>query len=194
MFRRRNRRSFSQNLRETVWPSMGWERTWYYVRHRVMRHETTPGEIASGIAIGLSVSFTPLLGTHVWQAILFSWLFRANILAGVLGTLLGNPWTFPFMWWLSYKAGALTFAWLGFAAAIDMPDTLTLDYLLANPLKLLMPMTVGGIICAVLSWPVTYAITYYPVKGLHRAYRFQKLHRQRRLLQRRRIAQRGNGE
>lgn len=177
MFGRRIKLNLIQRIRQSVWPDMGWDRTWHYYRHRMLRHSATPAEIASGLAIGAGLSFTPLLGTHFAQAIFFAWVFRANILSGFLGTIVGNPWTFPAMFWLSYKVGEAVFAALGFGHLIDMPDTMTLEYLLANPLKLLVPMTIGGYVCAVVSWPVFYTLMYYPVKAMHKTYHHQKTQR-----------------
>ncbi len=43
------------------------------------------------------ISFTPLFGFHILIAMLMAKLMRGNIVAAVLGTLIGNPFTFPFI-------------------------------------------------------------------------------------------------
>ena len=166
-------------MRESVWPSMGWDRAYHYLRHRILRRGATPAEIASGLAIGAGVSFTPLLGTHLAQAAFFAWIFRANVVSSMVGTAAGNPWTFPFMFMLSYKVGELIFAIFGAHDLIAMPDIVTMQYLIDHPFRLMLPMVLGGYVCALIAWPVFYVLLYYPVHKMHLAYRHQKMKRQR---------------
>ena len=51
------------------------------------------------------VSFTPLLGLHFLLAIIFAYMIRGNFIAALIGTVVGNPITFPFIWGLIYKVG-----------------------------------------------------------------------------------------
>ena len=66
----------------------------------------SPNAIALGFACGSMVSFTPLLGLHFILAIVFAYLIRGNLIAALLGTIVGNPITFPFIWGMIYKVGA----------------------------------------------------------------------------------------
>jgi uncharacterized protein (DUF2062 family) len=187
MFKRRSPLNPAQQLKEMIWPSMGWDRAYYYFRHRLFRNADSAHKISGGLSLGMAVSFTPFLGTHLLQAIFFAWLFRFNVVAAVIGTLGGNWWTFPAMFWLDYVVGSAIFNALGVDELIAMPETMTLQFLFENPLKLLLPLTLGGIICAILSWPVCYVLLYWPVRGMRRAYRYQRLRlvRARRQLKRR---------
>ena len=36
-----------------------------------------------------------------------AWILRGSMAAAIIGTLFGNPWTFPFIWYLSYEVGKL---------------------------------------------------------------------------------------
>lgn len=65
----------------------------------------TPSSIAAGTAMGVMVSFTPFVGLHTLLAIVLAWLFRVNVLAAAIGTIVGNPWTFPFIWAAVYYTG-----------------------------------------------------------------------------------------
>lgn len=65
--------------------------------HRLRRLPDTPHRICLGIACGAFVSFLPIFGLHFLAAALLAWLLRANVLASLLGTFWGNPFTFPFM-------------------------------------------------------------------------------------------------
>jgi len=70
-----------------------------------MRISSAPHDVAAGAAAGVAVSFTPLVGAHITLAILAAVLLRGNVLAAVLGTIVGNPLTFPFFWGISYQVG-----------------------------------------------------------------------------------------
>ena len=78
-----------------------------YIRHRVVRLPDTPHRIAAGIACGAAVSFTPFIGFHILLAIALAFVLRVNAVAAVIGTVIGNPWTFPFIWVLIYELGAM---------------------------------------------------------------------------------------
>ena len=52
-------------------------------------------------------SFTPLVGLHIVLGCLMALIVRGNFLAVAVGTLVGNPWTFPFMWLAGYELGKL---------------------------------------------------------------------------------------
>ena len=46
----------------------------------------TPEAIASGVAIGIFIGFTPLIGLKTVLTILFAWLTRSNIIAAVVAS------------------------------------------------------------------------------------------------------------
>lgn len=77
-----------------------------YLWHRVLRLHGTPYSIAAGIACGAAVSFTPIIGGHFVLAALVAWLIGGNIVASLIGTAVGNPWTFPFIWLWTFKLGS----------------------------------------------------------------------------------------
>lgn len=107
MFRRRERRNFLANLRETVWPRSGWGRAFRYIKHRVNRLPDRPHRIALGVWAGVLVSFTPLFGLHFAIAAAVAWILRGNIIAAILATFFGNPVTFPIIAVFSIRLGHL---------------------------------------------------------------------------------------
>lgn len=190
IFKRGTPRGTWKKLKEALWPSMGWVRTVDYYRHRIFRTGDSTYKIATGMATGIAVSFTPFLGTHFLQAAFFSWLLRGNMIAGMLATWFGNPWTFPFIFWLTYHVGVWLCGLFGLGGFVILPDGLAFgslineplvffDYLFSNPLTLLLPLTVGGILCGILSWPVAYVVLYYPVRQARRVYRAGRVRRRK---------------
>lgn len=105
MFRRRTKVSRFRLLADFFWPSIGFRRSSKYIGYRLARLKGSPYSLAAGFACGAAVSFTPLIGLHFLLAGLTAWILRASILASALGTAVGNPWTFPFIWTMLYKLG-----------------------------------------------------------------------------------------
>src|SRR5687768_11738955 len=103
ILKRRNPRPALAKIRQGLWPSMGWGRTLRYYRHRVFRTGDSTYRITAGLASGMAVSFSPFIGTHVGQGLALAWLLRASLLASFIGTALGNPATYPFIFWAAYK-------------------------------------------------------------------------------------------
>ncbi len=140
-----------------------------YAQLRLIRLKGTTRSIATGFAFGASISFTPLPGTHIFTAAGLTLLSRGNVLASVVGTLVGNPWTFPLMWWGAYKTGNFAFSLFG-AQISAMPHTIDWDYMMNeitnHPMDLIIPWITGGFILMVLSWPIFYILVYRMVAKL----------------------------
>jgi uncharacterized protein (DUF2062 family) len=107
VFRRRDKPPVLSRLREAVAPRGGWRRAIEYIGYRIRRLPDTPHRIALGLACGVFMSFTPLFGFHVFGAMALAWILRANVLASLLGTLAGNPVTFPVIASVSLSLGRL---------------------------------------------------------------------------------------
>jgi hypothetical protein len=152
MFKRRKPLSLLENLAQFFWPSMGWMRSFHYARHRLVRVADTTHKIALGLAIGAAVSFTPLVGTHFIQAGLLAYVLRGNVFSAMIGTFVGNPWTFPFLWWAGFSFGGYLFGALGFEGASELPAEITLaavwELIKTQPMSLFLPWMLGGYLLA----------------------------------------------
>jgi uncharacterized protein (DUF2062 family) len=162
IMKRRHKRHIHHKAREFIWPSMGWRRTFRYFKLRILRLQDHPKKIARGIASGVSVCFTPLPFTHFIQSVLLAALTRGNVLAALIVSWIGNPWTYPFMWWAAYKVGVYTFGQVGWDVP-DLPSDYTFemfwDVLRTDPIPLMLPWIVGGYIMTALSWVAVYFIS-----------------------------------
>lgn len=107
VFKRRDKLSNSQRMRELVYPTGGWRRAISYIGLRLRRLPDRPARIARGIACGVFVCFTPFFGFHFVLAVLFAWMVKGNKVAAFLATLVGNPLTFPFIAGISIELGEL---------------------------------------------------------------------------------------
>jgi uncharacterized protein (DUF2062 family) len=95
IFKRRNRPGPLARVLEIVQPKKSWRRGFTYVGRRVQRLPDTPHRIALGFACGALASFTPLFTLHILVAVAMAWVVRGNFIAAALGTIVGNPVTFP---------------------------------------------------------------------------------------------------
>ncbi len=122
-------------------------------KYKIFRIKDFPESVAIGMAWGASVSVTPALGFHLITCYLGTWIMRGNLIAATVGTIVGNPWTFPFFFYLDYKIGVLFL--------FDEMDSyeLKLKFLFENFDKLFLPTFVGSIPIAIVVWLTTYYIT-----------------------------------
>jgi uncharacterized protein (DUF2062 family) len=130
-----------------------------------------------GFAIGVAVSFTPLLGFHLLLTVALAWLLRGNVIAGGVGTAVGNPLTFPFIWASSYEVGHLILR----GSVADAPQRL--HHLLTREslwdiLPLAKPLLVGSAPLGAAAGGLAYILVYNGVAAYQES-------RRRRLAERR---------
>ncbi|MBT6313260.1 MAG: DUF2062 domain-containing protein [Alphaproteobacteria bacterium] len=172
MFGRRKPQGTTDKVRAWLWPRGGFKRVLRYLWRRVARIRATPHGIAAGFAAGAAVSFLPLLGLHFVLGAALALATRASVIAAILGTAVGNPWTFPFIWLGSYKLGhAIGIGKDGVAdSSIGQSLKTAADDLLSGHFRdaaieswpVLAPALVGGAIMAAVVWALLY-FTIRPV-------------------------------
>jgi uncharacterized protein (DUF2062 family) len=191
MFKRRKPQPVHHRVGNLIWPRIGFRRSMTYIWHRVARLHGTPHSIAGGFAAGAAVSFTPFVGSHFVLAAILAWVTRSNVVAGLIGTAVGNPWTFPFIWFWVYEVGRKLGAG---GAGHAQPDALAIivnlpgvmgrallsfdvDWAYLNNLwAVLWPMIVGSIPTSILVWLAFY-LSLRPVVA---TYQHKRIERRRR--------------
>ena len=179
LFRRRQGPNFFRRMLHFLWPQRGLQRGWRYLWHRMTRISATPHTIALGAAVGAFASFTPLLGLHFFIAAALALALGGSVLASAVGTAVGNPLTFPFIWLASYNLGAML---LGYRQRtrirIDLPED-TAVLLFTDPGEVwrafwsaidpfFVPMLVGGIPLGVACGLAVYVVVRSAVAGYQR--------------------------
>ncbi len=180
LFRRRQKPGAKERFQAWVWPRRGWRRAMNYVLHRVKRLPGSPHAIALGFAAGAFASFTPLVGFHFLLGFLVAYLIGGNLIASALGTFVGNPLTFPFIWFATYTVGSLILGIeLDQAATSAMPvielGTLWTDWgqfwldFWDKIWPVIKPMLVAGVpmgiaVGALCYWLVKMAVSAYQTK------------------------------
>jgi uncharacterized protein (DUF2062 family) len=173
LFRRREAESFLERMRVHVWPRRSWSRSSRYVVYRLRRLSDTPHAVALGFAIGVFTAATPYLGTHMVMAALLAWIIGGSVVAALLGTFLGNPLTYPLLWYSTYEVGNLMLRGKVDQKTIDLSGGIfqkSLDQLW----PILKPMTLGSIPVGL----ALAALSYVLVRPMVDAYK----HRRRREL------------
>ena len=188
LFRRRTRQTFGQKLRVWLWPTRSWGRSLRHVRRRVLRLRATPHAIAAGFAAGVFAAFTPFLGLHFLIAFALAWCIAGNMAAAALGTVAGNPVTFPFIWASTLETGRYIIAAdvSNGVAPLRLHQAFRQFDLAAIWTPYLKPMLVGSIPIGALGGLVAYGIVYLTSRSFQNA-------RSKRLLVRRLGARQNHG-
>lgn len=175
LFKRRKPAGWIETFRISLWPRHSWARSWRYISKRVVRLRATPHTIALGVCAGTLASFSPFIGLHFVLAFIIAWIMRANIIAAALGTFVGNPITFPFIWFATYELGVhlLNVPSIGegpITIAAEMAKiiglTVSFQWIQAAQIfnhlwmPIIYPMLIGGLILGT----VSAAFLYFPVK------------------------------
>ena len=151
-------------------------RTKKYISLSIKRIKGTPQALSLGLATGIAISFTPFIGLHALLAIFISWVIGGSMAAALIGTLFGNPWTFPFIWYFTFEIGQfINYGFLSheeeFSFTIIKKEISTLLIILKNiivfanipelqenveKLKLIPFMVVGSIPLVFITWVLSY--------------------------------------
>ena len=133
---------------------------------KLIRVKDSKDKLAVGFACGSMVSFTPFIGFHFLLAVFFAYVMRGNIIASLIGTFVGNPFTFPFIWIFIYKVGNIFF---------KNDKTFSLEFtfqgLFNQGYDILIPMMIGSLIVSIPIW----FISYFTVKFLMSSFKKRKL-------------------
>ena len=155
------------------------------MRHRLARIPGTPYAIAAGFACGAAVSFTPFLGLHFLLAALLAWIIGANILTSAMGTVVGNPWTFPAILPATYYLGCWLLGMTGtenFLGHVnDILSQYNLLHIISSPVDtlgpflqtIIFPMFIGGLLLGSIIW----IILYWILEKLVREYKHKRYSR-----------------
>ena len=119
-------------------------------KYKLIRIKDFPESVAIGLSWGIAISLTPLLGFHLIICYLGTWIMRGNIIAATVGTIIGNPWTFPIFFYVDYKIGTLFFF-----EKMDFYE-FKINFFINNFDNLFYPTLVGSLPLAIAAWFCTY--------------------------------------
>ena len=173
MFRRRVPLSFTGRVKEILWPRKGFSRLYSYLVQRVLRMPGSAYSLASGFACGVAVSFTPLVGFHLLLACGLAYIIRGNLATALLGTIFGNPWTFPIIFVLLQAIGEGVIRSFGFFSESTKPQV---GDVYGQFMAYFIPMALGGVLMFLVSWVISFSICYWGIVSW-RDHRMRKRHK-----------------
>lgn len=167
LFRRKKPVGWLGQARRFLWPRKGFARPFLYHAKCTLRIRDNAHAIALGVACGAFVSFTPLFGFHILLAIALAWLLSGNMVAAAVGTIVGNPLTFPPILLATYRTGTFILgrsasrdgAAENFLSTIFHADAPVHEVLIRMWEPLVLPMLVGGVPIGLAVGGAAYAVT-----------------------------------
>jgi uncharacterized protein len=176
MFNSRENRGWRRAMIDFVWPRRGFRNAWNYRMLRLSRMRVCPHRLSLGFAAGAFASFTPLIGLHFILALVLALVVRGNVLASAVGTVVGNPVTFPFIWLATYQLGSRIIGVTPIAgsgapsAPGDAAAAAAAAWYEFGPIfqETLWPMLVGAIPLGLIGGAASYALCYATLTRLRR--------------------------
>ncbi len=113
---------------------------------RLVKIRGQPREIALGFALGLFVGTSPYMGFQTAVSVFAASLLRWNKISAAIGVWISNPVTAPFLYTITYMAGA---EMMGIRGTPPSAQSIESAHFLANIAKapeILWILTLGGII------------------------------------------------
>jgi uncharacterized protein (DUF2062 family) len=184
LFRRRKPLRFYEKLNHFMWPKRGWRRAIRYYSKRLLRMTDTPHSIAAGFAVGVAFATTPFIGFHYLLGVIGSFLVRGNVVAAVVGTTVGNPLTFPFIWFATFETGNMILSWFGRETTSHSADHLAhhlWNDSMASLWPIIEPMLIGCIPIALVAGSIAYLTVFFAADA------FQASRRERFAIRRREL-------
>ncbi len=112
--------------------------------------------LASGLSIGVFFSMTPFFGFHLLLSILVAWCLRSSVLMAILGTAVGNPFTFPFILIAATYIGYLLFKYTNIEPFL--PNSISIgSWEISIPWEVIM----GGVVLGFIVGLCFYIVVYY---------------------------------
>ena len=140
-----------------------------FLFHKVkkLKHiKDSPHQIALGFAFGVWTNFTPIFGFHYIIAVILSFLFKANMIATIIGVAItGLPFIFPFFMMISWFVGSIFF---------DTSQSKTLTFELDSFLNTVTEKFLEIFIGSILLFPIITAIVYFPVFYVLKSWKLRK--------------------
>lgn len=127
---------------------------------RLIRIRGTPHEIGMGMALGLYIGMTPLMGAHMVIAVFFAMMLKWNKLAAAIGVWVTNPITALPIYGINYMMGAkVTGVTRPLRLGGELHFSLLIDILMKAP-EIFWTLLVGGMITGIPLAVAGYYFTY----------------------------------
>jgi uncharacterized protein (DUF2062 family) len=140
-----------------------WTEPWRKAYQRFLKIRGHPREISLGFALGLFVGMTPFMGLHTAIGVLLAALFKWNKISAALAVWISNPFTAPFIYWMTYLVGARV---LDYQNSYALPAHFDLDallYIVRSAPEIIGVLVVGGIVTGIPLSVAGYFLAYFTI-------------------------------
>lgn len=164
-----------------------------FVKFRLLHVDDSAQRMARGIAAGVFVAYSPLLGLHMLLALIVAQLIRANKALAVMAAWMSNPLTFVLIYYPSYQLGRVILPIFHQKPQVEIDQiqdmlnqTFSPSYMLVNLFtadywkqaaavftKIGLETCIGGLILGTIAALISYRIAFYFIIG----YRTRKAER-----------------
>ena len=137
---------------------------------RFLKIRGHPREIALGMALGLFIGMTPVMGLHMIIAVPLAALFKWSKISAGIGVWITNAVTAPFIYYITWLVGARLIG-IEKPSGMDPGQGLTGLYkMLLKAPEIFWAMTIGGIVLgiplAVAGYYVSYSVLHKYQQGI----------------------------
>jgi uncharacterized protein (DUF2062 family) len=156
-----------------------WKRAKRFCVYHVLHADDPPHRLALGIAVGMFVTFTPLIGFQMMISVFLAWLLGANKLVGVPLVWISNPFTIIPIYFPCYQLGCKL---LGVPVVSEQWKQLGTEWkeLLGDPattwglkvkfwwqglMEFIGPLCVGCLVVATVAGVLSYYISLYAIRS-----------------------------
>lgn len=151
-----------------------------YVYLRLVRINAPAESIALGLALGVFSGALPFLSLQMVIAVSLAFVFRANLVAAVLGTWWSNPFNWAIIFPIFYLLGKAFVP--GEVVAVSTQELVQAPFfeLIQRSWQWLLITSLGGVIAGI---PMA-LVTYFVALRIIRAYRLARVHQKNERLRR----------
>lgn len=142
-----------------------------HVYMKVLRIKSTPNAIAMGMGLGVFIGMLPIIPLQTVLVLAIALLLRCSKLAALIGTLVTNPLTIPFLYLMMLRIGRF---FLPETRGRLNPDHWTIGELLQAGWHFYGGILLGGFILAIPSAILAYFLTLALTRA-HQSRRARKM-------------------
>lgn len=147
--------------------------------YKVLHADDPPHRLALGIAVGMFVTITPLIGFQMMLSVFLAWMLRANKLVGIPLVWISNPFTIIPIYYPCYRLGC---ALLGEKVVNEKWSQLGTEWkeLLADPattwsnkvkfwweglMDFITPLCLGCLVVATVMGVLSYYVSLFAIRS-----------------------------
>ncbi len=144
-----------------------WENFVRGLRHaykKILRLKSSPHDIALGLSLGVFIGLLPIIPFQFITVLVLAMALRCSKLTALLGTLIANPLSIPFLYFIKFRLGCF---FLPDLCSRYNPEHWSMSELLQTGWPVFGAMLLGGVLIGLPSAVVAYFLARYLMELYH---------------------------